>query len=191
MDTEVKKKRKRQPAYKSVAQRGSMSSIDDAFNALTELGDDVQSIVDNAPEGLNQSERIQTLEETASTIQGFDLPDVPESLTDEEFTYSESVPTRKGRQPSRAVQASNAAAVFRAAAERAQEVLDNSREKWEAWDEWEGLDLDEQEARREKDEEPEEPQVKQDDEADVETFISELEDLASEAENLQFPGMMG
>ena len=55
-------------SYKYVNCTGTVSSIEDAFAELQSLGEEAREIVDNAPEGLNQTDRINTFEDTASTL---------------------------------------------------------------------------------------------------------------------------
>lgn len=102
---------------------GTVASVGDAYSALTELGDECREIVDNASEGLQQTQRIQTLEETAGVLEGMDDQDVPESVRDLPIHYTEFINARKGRSPSRSVRCTNAAAVLYAAAAALEEWL--------------------------------------------------------------------
>lgn len=47
------------------------SAISDAYTELAELRDEVREVVDNAPEGLSETQRIQTLGETADRLDEF------------------------------------------------------------------------------------------------------------------------
>lgn len=147
--------------YKSVARTGTVESIVDAYSMLEELHDEVQEIVDNATDGLRETSRIQTFEETASTLDNASSPpDVPECVSDLAISYSESVHRSKRAGPSRAVRCENACAIIGAAIQACQDYLA-------------------------------EGECNEDDQGEVESFISELEDMQSNAESAEFPGMFG
>lgn len=170
------------PAYKSVARQGTVSSVEDSFNTLEELGNECREIVDNASEGLQQTQRIQTFEETASTLEGLSCPDVPTCIADLAIEYTESVPTRKRQSPSRYTRCQNEVAVLTAAKDAAETWLEEHPE------------IDEDEAE-EHDAKVHEGSVEDgytnDDRSEVEQFISELDDAISNAEGCEFPGMYG
>jgi dsDNA-binding SOS-regulon protein len=156
--------RKKRPAYKSVEYEGTVSSVTDAYDSLEELASEVREIVDNSPEGLNQTQRIQTLDEAASALEGLSRPDVPEAVAELAIAYSEAHPTDKRREPSRAIRASNYASVLRAASDRVREQLEAHREETdEDQDEWDGM----------------------------EQFANQLDEDADAVEGCEFPGMMG
>jgi hypothetical protein len=56
--------------------------VSGVFSALGELGDECRSSVDNAPPGISESERIQTLDETADALERLEEPDVPARLAE-------------------------------------------------------------------------------------------------------------
>jgi dsDNA-binding SOS-regulon protein len=156
--------RKKRPAYKSVEYKGTVSSVTDAYDSLEELASEVREIVDNSPEGLNQTQRIQTLDEAAGTLESLSRPDVPEAVAELAIAYSEAHPTDKRREPSRAIRASNYASVLRAASDRVREQLEAHREETdEDQDEWD----------------------------DMEQFANQLDEDADAVEGCEFPGMMG
>lgn len=148
-------------SYKNVACVGTVSSITDAFAELETLGEECTEIVDNAEGGLAETQRIQTLGETASTLSNLSEPEVPECIGELEIRYADSVPKNKRRGPSRAARCGNACGVFTAAAEAAQAWLDDDAN------------------------------AEHDDRDDVQTFIDECESLVGEAEGCEFPGMFG
>ena len=91
--------------------------IDDAYSMLADLRDEVQEVVDNAPEGLQNSSRIETLSETASQLDGFvdSPPDVPENVQEIEVTYYCTNFGKKG--PSRRDRRDEAVGMLNAVAE--------------------------------------------------------------------------
>jgi hypothetical protein len=180
-------KRKKRPAYKHVICDGTCSSVSDAYSALEELGSECREIVDNAPEGLNQTQRITTFEETADALEGVSEPDVPSCISDLHINYSEAVPNNKRASTSRSVRCSNAAAVFSAAADASNEQLEKDRVLWAARKVWDDLDVDMQAEQTE----PDSPMIDEDDEGDVEQFANDCEEIASTVESLEFPGMFG
>lgn len=112
---------KRQLVETDVA--GAAGSISD----LTDLGAEAREIVDNAPEGLNQTQRIQTFEETASNLEYLDEPDVPEFLSELPVKYTIMVSKRRGE--SRAVRCENATAALEAAIEVTEEFMESCAEE--------------------------------------------------------------
>ena len=162
---------------KHVTCTSTVSSVDDAFSALEELGSECREIVDNASEGLQQTSRIQTFDETAGTLEGLSQPDVPSCIADLGITYSEQT-SKRGL--GRARRCQNAVSILQAAADAAQAWLDERPE------------IDELESDPNPEgEEGEEKDYTNEDRDEVETFISDLESLISDAENCEFPGMYG
>lgn len=148
-------------SYKHVQCTGTVSSVSDAYSALEELGSECREVVDNASEGLSQTQRIQTFDETAGVLENLSEPDVPECVGELAITYSERTPKHKRRAPSRAVRCSNAVSVLQAAADALEEWLD-----------------DEQNSEH-------------DDRDEVQSLLDQLQNDAGEAENCEFPGMYG
>ncbi|CAA2367836.1 hypothetical protein [Xylella phage Bacata] len=157
-------------SYKHVACQSNVSAISDAISSLEELGSECREIVDNASENLQQTSRIQTFEETASTLEGISEPDIPDCIADLPINYNEQRSTRKGRGESRAVRRDNALAVISAAREAA--------------DEWINTRTGEHEDAGSSIDDDEEAQA-------VVEFVGELENLESDIEGCEFPGMYG
>lgn len=155
-------------SYKRVICTGAIESISDAISALTDLGEECREIVDNAEGGLKETSRIQTFEETASALEGLHEAEVPECISELSIEYSEQVPRRKARHPSRAVRCQNAIAVLQAATEAAQQWLDDT-------------DCQPEDMSSEKEEQRDE----------VQNFIDELDNIIGDAESCEFPGMFG
>ena len=157
-------------SYKSVTAETNVSSVEDAISNLEELGNECREIVDNASDGLKETSRIQTFDETADTLEGISAPDIPECVADLTMTVTTQQSTRKGRGESRAVRCANEVAVLSAARDAVDEWI-NTR-TGEIEDEGGSVDDDE------------------DVQAAVE-FVGELENIISDAENCEFPGMYG
>lgn len=151
--------------YKNVQCEGTVSSVADAISELQSLGEECREIVDNAEGGLRETARIQTLDETASTLEAVDEPEVPDCVSEVTISYSEQRSARKGRGESRAVRRDNAVTVLQAASGAAQSWLDDT----------EAAPEDTNESERE----------------EVGDFISTLDDIVSEVEGCEFPGMFG
>lgn len=141
------------------------AAVADGFNALEELASDVRDVVDAAEGGLAETARIQTLGETADTLESINgVTDIPEQVKGLEVTYTESYPRNKRRGPSRAMRCENAVALLRAAQSTLQDWLD-------AQDDTEEVAVDLRD--------------------EVEQIISDLDEEASNAEGCEFPGMFG
>ena len=63
-------------------------AVEEAFSDLTELANEVRDIVDNAPESLQQTGRIQTLEASADELENLEAPDVPDALSKIQLKYA-------------------------------------------------------------------------------------------------------
>jgi hypothetical protein len=100
-EPQPKKRRRRKEETTTVAE-----AIAGACEELNELAQEVREVVDSAPEGLNQSGRIQALDETASTLENLDLePDVPLALGELKVTYEVTPPSKLRSRAARAAEA--------------------------------------------------------------------------------------
>jgi hypothetical protein len=62
-------------------------AVHDAFTDLADLGGECRDVVENAPPGLDQSQRISTLDETASELENLQEPEVPAELAELPVKY--------------------------------------------------------------------------------------------------------
>lgn len=162
------------------------SAVADAVSDLTSLGEECREIVDNASEGLSQTQRIQTLDETASALEDAQEPDIPEPLSDIPVTYVEMVQKRKGRGSSRATRRDNAVAMLDAAVEALQGFGDAMEEAKGAVaggtatpDQQRMVGAVVEAADNEEDG------------PDIEGLIGEIEEIKNNVEGVDFPGMYG
>lgn len=115
-------------AYKMQQSEATIAdAVSNAFSDLSSLAEECREIVDNAPPGLDQSQRIQTFDETAGQLESLNEPDVPEKFGDEKVTYVEQINKRRG--PSRAVRCSNAVARLQAVVDHCGDWLEKFEEK--------------------------------------------------------------
>lgn len=117
--------------------------IEGAYSELEALQQECQEIVDNASEGLSQSQRIQTLEETASALDfAYNIPEVPEAVQDLVVNYTED--RRKSKSTSRATRCAEAVSLLQTVTELLNEFA-NSDQRQELIEEVEQLisELDE------------------------------------------------
>ncbi len=110
-------------SYKNITCKGTVASIEDAFNVLEELGNEIRDVVEAAEGGFAATQRIVTLGETADALELLSTPDVPEHLRELPIEYVERTMMRKGRQPGREVRCDNALNVLRAAGEAIEKWL--------------------------------------------------------------------
>jgi hypothetical protein len=173
----------------------SVGDLIEAFFAdMEELASEVREAYDNAPDSLKQSERNQTLEQTASSLEDLRAPDeptdFPESLRDHQctyHTYEQRRPTRAGRRD-RAVDGLTAAIeAIRAWADKEDEELNAPAEPItpEQQDE---LDNTSDEAKalveRMREERADLLQSMRD-------YADALEEAKDEADGAEFPGIRG
>lgn len=144
------------------------SVLGDGFSELESLGEEMRESFDNLSEGLQQTNRNQTVDETASTLEGLNEPDCPDSLAELRVDYTEQVKKR----PSRATRRDNAVCMLRGCAE--------ALEKWIAEAE---ASIEQDKATDDNDEDTTLD--------DARTLLDEINDLCDEAEGCDFPGMYG
>lgn len=99
-------------------------AISGAVADLTSLGEECREVYDNMPESLQQGSRGTTMDETASTLEDVQEPEVPELLGALACTWREALPKRKGRGLSRASRRDNAVAALDAAVQAVEEWRD-------------------------------------------------------------------
>ncbi len=63
-------------------------AISSAVNHLSELGGECEEVVSDAPPGISETQRIQTLSDTADTLTGLSEPEVPPALADIKISYT-------------------------------------------------------------------------------------------------------
>jgi hypothetical protein len=104
-------------------------ALNDAFAELSELAGECRDLVDNAPPGIDQTQRIQTFDETASQLEEItDPPTVAPELADLPITYS--VP--RTRHSSRATRCWDACAAINACVEALDSVAESDPRRQEA-----------------------------------------------------------
>jgi cytochrome P450 len=86
-----------------------------AYGELESLAEECREVVDNAEGGLANTQRIQTLDETASTLEGITEPDVEEEVGKLEIKFHEQQPASKSKGLSRNSRRDNAVAALDAA----------------------------------------------------------------------------
>lgn len=151
--------------YKQVRQEASIAdAVSAAFSELEELGNECREVVDNASEGLSQTQRIQTLDETASTLEGISEPTVPDDFGDIKIGYIELT---KRRGVSRSARRDNAVAKLSG-------VVDACEEELEKFGDEENR-TDEHQTQYEA----------------IELLRDDCQQLLDEAEGCEFPGMYG
>jgi hypothetical protein len=149
--------------YKSTSHKTTLSgALADAYSALQELAEEVREVVDNAS-GTNfeNTQRIQTLDETASTLEGINEVTVEGVIGDFEVEYAQSVSSRR-RGLSRRARCDNALDIY----DTCIQVLQEKSDEWS-------------EGEHGSEENP------------YEDLISEIENVKGEAEGCEFPGMFG
>lgn len=149
-------------------------AVSGGFSELEELASECREMFDNASEGLQQTQRLQTFDETASTLEGLCEPDVPEYVGELRFQVRQEIPNRPRRGLSRATRRDNAVALLQGAMEAIQERI----EKWEANRDEEGATEAQQSEN-------------QDYIDEAQSLVDELESAIGDAEGTEFPGMYG
>lgn len=162
-DTAAPKKRKKQSPYRMEQRVGSIASIEDAFSELESLGEEMREGYDNMQQypGLASTSKCEAYGTAADTLEGLREFDIPEWMRDIDIHYTEAVKRRGAA--SRAVRCSNAINVLQAASMTIAELEEDA----------DGNPLTE------------------DQKAEAESLASDIDDMANEAENVEFPGLYG
>ena len=133
-------------AYKTLMRDATVGDcVGAAFGELEELASEMREWYDNLSEGLQQTDKAQTIESTAGTLENYSEPDVPECVAALPVKYAEMVNKDKRRGPSRDVRCQNAVAMLTAAKEAVDEWLADRRHDADGYDDANQLssDLDE------------------------------------------------
>ena len=169
------------------------SAISDFYSELEELAGECREVVDGAEGGRAETQRIQTLGDTADTLEQVstpDEPDYPKEVAEIKVEFYHQVPRSKRQQCSRAVRRDNASAGASAAINELREWCDTQEE---------ALD----EGRKNDEGNPEDAsegaialvtRMREEREAliqEIRDYCDEVEAHISEAEGAEFPGMMG
>jgi hypothetical protein len=158
------------------------NAISSFYSEIEELAGEVREVVDNAPEGLAESSRIQTMGEAADTLEECQEPDAPKGLWDAFSTeISVSLQVRGGKKrgsESRAVRCSNAASQAQSAIEAVRGWCDEKEEALQEEQEKAALAVEYVESL--------ESLINE-----ARTYCDEIEEHVGNAEGAEFPGMMG
>jgi hypothetical protein len=85
-DDEDEKPRRRRRKVKEVEVKLG-DAVHDAFTDLADLGEECRAVVDNAPPGIDQTQRIQTFEATTDELDNLQEPTVPAELAELPVKY--------------------------------------------------------------------------------------------------------
>ena len=131
--------------------------VEDAYDTITELAEEMQEAFDNTPEPLQNGDVGQRRQDAADALGEFMLPDIPAEADDITVLFLPSLDLS-----SRSKRADDAAEQLRTAAQAIRDFVSEMEEKEE------GEDTDSH---------------------TLEEFADQLENDATELENVDFPGM--
>jgi len=137
-------------------------AVKSGLDELTALAEEIREVVDNAEGGRAETQRIQTLGETANTLEQISEPTIDGEIAQIKVTYAESIPSGR-RGLSRRTRCDNAISALDAAIEELAMRVDE-------WDE-------------------QHKETKEDNPYKI--LVEELEDIKGNAEECEFPGMFG
>jgi len=160
--------------FKKLSNEMYKISIEDMVNnargTVEELASELREWHDNLPESLQNGDKGSTLEDSASTLENLDIPELPDWATDTDHTNAITTVFFPSLEwDSRAARASGASEELRAAAERL-------REEAEKLEKPEGCDVEENKKRAERGDE-------------LSNLADEYESAADEISGVEFPGM--
>lgn len=173
-----KTKKARRPSRERVPVKGSViGAVEQALSTLSELRDEFREMVDNAPESLQSTERHQTREQTADTLDNFvdeGAPDLPDGVGDLGCEWIEN----QHPKASRRARCANAIAALESARDVVQEWIDEHKDG-ESVPETADSDEDDSEIDMSLEEKV----------SEAEQFVETLEGWIGEAESCEWPGM--
>lgn len=151
---------------KKVKREPVTMSVEDAVSSactdLTDLGQELRDWYDNLPENLQNGDKGSTLDEGASALESISEPSIPDALVAEaEGLGAVTVPHLRPR-ASRSARRDNAVCLLETSKQLIEDFLAEKPDDY---------------AASSRDE--------------MEQFVSEIEDVIGESENVEFPGMYG
>lgn len=173
-------KKARKPSRERMPITGSaLGAIEGAIDTLTGLRDEFQEIVDNASEGLQQTERHQTREATVDALSFVDdgLPDIPEAAGEVSCSWVEN----QHPKASRAARCANAVSALESARDAIQNWIDDTTERADKL-----ADKDAVVADDAADEDELRDQI-----TEAEEAVNTLEEWIGSAQDTEWPGMFG
>lgn len=174
----------RKPTYRYEPRKTTVEdAISGALSLLREeLGAEMREWHDKIPESLHSSDKSETINSTAETLEGLedpDLDDLPEEVLKLECTYQESI-KQKGKQkhPSRAARRDTGTSMLGAAADALRAWADEKESELEQAAA--GGAVEQEEGEKQED------VIEQ-----VRELADKLEEMRDEADGADFPGMFG
>ena len=146
----------------------AIGAIETFYSDIDGLAEEAREVVESAPESLKSAARIQTMSDSADTLERIELPYIPDDAPDIKIKVKLHRPKRKADNTSRATRCENAALVADAGI--------SAIEGWIA-------EMKEAEGERSDDE-----RAKID---EWQTFVDAVREHIAETESVEFPGMRG
>ena len=158
--------------YKLITEKGKVEDlIEGAVSEFSSLRDEIEEWKGNM-EGtaLENTDKYSRLEEACEILEGIvdkgeslEIDSLPEALRETEVSYSQSIVRSKRQHASRATRAENALNMLRAVVSEVEDLLKKG----------EGEEISEEDI------------------GSIQSFKSDLEEVISDAESVEFPGMFG
>jgi len=137
------------------------ATIGNAYSDLMSLAEEMRDWASNMEgTGLENTEKYQTVSETADALDSLNEAEVPASLAELTVTYQETLPYDKRRGPSRATRRDNCVAMLQQSIEALQALRD-----------------------------AEGPPLSEEDLQNLEALADDLQETIDEVEGLEFPSM--
>jgi len=141
------------------------SLVEDAYSVIEDLAGEAREIADSASgTGLENTQRIQTFNETADTLEGISIPDLPDVFDEVEVVRLPTISNATGR----AHRLGEAVSDMQLACDEVESWLGAKKDAADNGEEEDELDID-----------------------GVDDALTEIRDHAGEAEGVEFPGMYG
>lgn len=174
----VKEALPRPEVYRGLRNQRFTTSLEDLLSAaqseVETLAGELRDWHDNLPEGINSSDKAAEIDEAASTLENINFPEVPEGLCDIKVLHLPSL--EQDSRPKRGAEVvsmlEDAIGALNSKLEDRSQAIDDAKEP----DDVASLGKDETG-----------PQEKI---AEIESLVSDLEDVNGELENVTYPSMM-
>lgn len=182
--------------YRELRNQRFTASLEDLLSAaqseVETLAGELRDWHDNLPEGINSSDKAAEIDEAASTLENINFPEIPDGLCDIKVLHLPSLEqdSRSKRGAEVVSKLEDAIGALNSKLEDLRQAIDDAKkpegDASEARDTLRNPMSDSPSANSGKDDEPD-PQEKI---AEIESLVSDLEDVKGELENVAYPSMM-
>ncbi len=188
----VKEALPRPEAYRELRNQRFTTSLEDlisgAQSEVESLAGELRNWHDNLPEGINSSDKAAEIDEAASTLENIAFPDLPDSLSTIKVLHLPALDqdSRSKRSGEVVSMLDDAIAALNSKADDLRHALEDAKKEEANVDAGEAFATGSPSAGPNKEEDADPQEII----AEIESLVSDLEDVKGELENVTYPSMM-